>query len=188
MVIYDMKTFKNLKMQLMFQSMAPMFFVVFILNLRCYDNCYNCVCTLISEVLLFVAIVYSIIIFIKFKYFSTISGDLPYEIINADEEEDASLSFFLTYVLPISIYNLNDWQNILAFLAVVAIMFLLMSKTNLYYANPILNLCGYKVYHIIFFNNEKTLTVLTLYNFSKGKFVSLKKIEDEVYIGILKEK
>jgi len=168
--------------------MAPMFLVVLILNLRMYENCYNYVCTLISGILLLIAIAYSIIIFIKFKYYSTISGDLPSEIMNADEEKGASLSFFLTYVLPISIYNLNDLQNILAFLVVVVIMFLLMSKTNLYYANPILNLCGYKVYHIKFRNNEEILTVLTLNDFSAGKFVSLKEIENGVFIGTIKEK
>lgn len=177
----------------MLQSMAPMFLIVFILNFNFIMEdticqfLYKNLWTLICEVILLCLVLYSIGIFVHFKYFSEISGDLPSKVVSVSEDKEASLSFFLTYVLPISIYQLDNVRNVVAFVLIVVLMFALMSKTNLFYANPILCLIGYRVYHIKYMNDDTEKIVLSLDDIKADVYTSTSIIESNVLIGKIME-
>lgn len=93
-----------------------------------------------------------------------------YQLSSFVEKEDASLNFFMTMIIPLLIDDVGTIQGAVTFLIIVVMMCALLSKTHLYYANPVLAILGYRVYEITFksnpdFNNEICLAVV------KGRFL-----------------
>ena len=50
--------------------------------------------------------------------------------------------------------DINELRGFIIFFIVMALLFILMWKTNLYYQNPILTILGYKVYSFKFENTQ----------------------------------
>lgn len=80
------------------------------------------------------------------------------------------MNFFMTMIIPLLIDDVGTIQGAVTFLIIVVMMCALLSKTHLYYANPVLAILGYRVYEITFksnpdFNNEICLAVV------KGRFL-----------------
>lgn len=65
-----------------------------------------------------------------------------------------------------------------------------MSKTNLYYANPILTILGYHVYHIKFDDNEEEYIIITMQKLEFGNYIFMQIIEenDKIYFAKIKER
>ena len=107
------------------------------------------------------------VMFMAFKFTDKKSG---YTIEIFDEDEEASLNFFMTMIIPLLIDDVGTIQGAVTFLIIVVMMCALLSKTHLYYANPVLAILGYRVYEVTFksnpdFNNEVCLAVV------KGRFL-----------------
>ena len=80
------------------------------------------------------------------------------------------MNFFMTMIIPLLIDDVGTIQGAVTFLIIVVMMCALLSKTRLYYANPVLAILGYRVYEVTFksnhdFNNEVCLAVV------KGRFL-----------------
>lgn len=97
----------------------------------------------------------SIFLYIYFKFLVSFGGNGGYTINEISEDKEAGLNFFLTLVLPLLIGDLNEWQNAVAFAMIFVIIFALLMKTDLFYANPVLTLLGYHVYKLTFNDNAK---------------------------------
>ena len=67
---------------------------------------------------------------------------------------DSGLTFFMSFVLPMILDDINELRGFIIFFIVMALLFILMWKTNLYYQNPILTILGYKVYSFKFENTQ----------------------------------
>ena len=112
----------------------------------------------------------AIISFISFTAFRWTDKKQGYQLSSFVEKEDASLNFFMTMIIPLLIDDVGTIQGAVTFLIIVVMMCALLSKTHLYYANPVLAILGYRVYEITFksnpdFNNEICLAVV------KGRFL-----------------
>ena len=55
---------------------------------------------------------------------------------------DVSVAFFVTYVIPLLMDDLDSPRGILLFLCVLSMMLLMMRNTQLCYQNPILSMAG----------------------------------------------
>ena len=109
-------------------------------------------------------IVASIIIFAKFVWFQQYDNTGGYQITNVKEEKDAGLNFFLTLILPLLVNDITTWNGLLMMFFLVLIIICLLTKTNLYYQNPVLVILKYKVYRFAFIDNEKL---------PKGEYIAL---------------
>lgn len=69
---------------------------------------------------------------------------------------DSGVTFFMTYVLPMTMENINELQGFIVFFILMIILFVLMWKTNLYYQNPILTILGYEVFTFHFETTQMT--------------------------------
>ena len=92
------------------------------------------------------------ITFCAFKWTDKKSG---YEVKLVEDKEDASLNFFLTLIIPLLVDDVGSIQGALTFAAIVILISLLLYRTSLFYANPILALLGYRVYTFTFLNNSE---------------------------------
>lgn len=53
------------------------------------------------------------------------------------EKEDTSLNFFMTMIIPLLIDDVGTIQGAVTFLIIMVMMYAMLSKTHLYYANPV---------------------------------------------------
>lgn len=72
------------------------------------------------------------------------------KIINTEEISDTGVTFFMTYVLPMAMDDMDTLKGVILFGILMAILFTLMWKTNLFYQNPILTVLGYKIFSFEF--------------------------------------
>ena len=89
--------------------------------------------------------------FAAFRWSGNVSG---YEVVDVKEQEDAGLNFFLTLIVPLVIDDVGTIQGFLSFSLIIAIIWCLLNKTNLFYANPVLEILGYQVYEFSFKENK----------------------------------
>ena len=173
----------SLKHKLMLQSLSPLAFLTIVRNFK-----FTPVSKLVenqsqwrefvrlNNVLIVVFllcatwILAAIISFISFTAFRWTDKKQGYQLSSFVEKEDASLNFFMTMIIPLLIDDVGTIQGAVTFLIIVVMMCALLSKTHLYYANPVLAILGYRVYEITFksnpdFNNEICLAVV------KGRFL-----------------
>ena len=81
-------------------------------------------------------IILSVVFLLVFK-------DLRIE--NVEYEDDVSLNFFASFLMPL-LMDVSKWQEFLVFFGMLGMIFALMSKSNLFYQNPILMILGYRCF------------------------------------------
>ena len=154
-----------MKIKLIILSLSPLCLLTFIMNFR-----FVCVASdgqvltriqfiesniliiaLLSACLLWCLI--SAFFYVYFKFLVSFGGNGGYTIKEITEDKEAGLNFFLTLILPLLVGDLSEWQNAFCFVLIFIIIFVLISKTDLFYANPVLTLLGYRVYKVIFNDN-----------------------------------
>lgn len=144
--------------------------------------------TMILEIICLLLIVYSII---TFFYFSS-SQKNGYEskgesLISIEKVQDTGATFFMTYVLPMAMDDLNKWRGLVVFFFLMLILYLLMSKTNLYYQTPVLTILGYEVFSFKFESTQlsdykdRVCIGISRGKISVGKSIKRKKISDNVF-------
>lgn len=115
------------------------------------------------------------------------------KIINTEEISDTGVTFFMTYVLPMAMDDMDTLKGVILFSILMAILFTLMWKTNLFYQNPILTVLGYKIFSFEFemtqlteYRNKKCIGI-TRGKINKDNSVKWQKVSDNVFI-ILEDK
>lgn len=198
--MYGKEQKNRMKLKLMIQSLAPLAFLTIISNFsfETQDSagvvypihefvCHNL--PLLCVVLLCVLwTLYAIKIYVwDFGIFRWKDKSGGYGIINAKEDKEASLNFFLTLIIPLLIDNVSTIQGAITFVCILFIICVLLYRTNLFFANPILALLGYHLYSFEFEKNDKMgkkkYMGLCKGKVSDGTIVEYGKItEDVLYI------
>ena len=65
-------------------------------------------------------------------------------------DQDVGITFFVTYILPLMMDDINTGRGFLIFLVLMCMMIKLLMSSNLYYQNPVLALMGYRIFHFTF--------------------------------------
>ena len=107
--------------------------------------------------------------------------------IKCKKEED-SLNFFMTLILPLLIDDVNTWQGAILFIVIIALIWGLLASTNLFFANPILSILGYRCYEVFFpeskEKSKKDYIAITRGDFDDTHNTEYKEITDEVlFVG-----
>lgn len=157
---------KLMKIKLMIQSLSPLAFLTIIKNFTFVykdssGNYYNikqlvignissniCLTIVYSVCLLWLLL--SICFFIQFRaflYTNTYEGD---DITIQEEQTYKSLDFFMTLILPLVINDVDTWQGMSVFFITLIMISILLAKTDLFYANPVLTILGYRFFKFSF--------------------------------------
>lgn len=99
-------------------------------------------------------IILSVIYYFSFWFYKSTDKSNGYIVTQVKEQEDASLNFFMTLILPLLIDDVNTIPGALTFVIILALMCLLLWKTCLFYANPVLAILGYRIYEFSFESNK----------------------------------
>ena len=161
--------FKSLKKMLMLQSLSPLALLTIIRNFSFtlpvgeFKTFYEMIPVFIKEnIVLIVVMIFclfwiiaALISYFWFSVFKWTDKKRGYEIKDVHEEEDASLNFFMTMIIPLLIDDVYTLQGALTFAIIVFLMCALLEKTKLFYANPVLSLLGYRIYTFSFVDNSE---------------------------------
>ena len=96
----------------------------------------------------------SVFFYIYFRFLVSFGGNGGFTIEEIHEDKEAGMNYLLALIAPLLIGDLNEWQNTVAFVIIFLIIFILLMKTELLYANPGLTLLGYHVYKLTFSDNH----------------------------------
>lgn len=156
-----------MKFKLMIQSLSPLALLTIIRNFSFVTTTSTNQKLSFNEfilenaILLFVMafcliwILMAFIFFISFGAFKWNDKQSGFEVCSVIENEDASLNFFLTLIIPLLLDDVNTIQGALTFLIIVLLICVLLYKTSLFYANPVLALLGYRIYEFSFKESEE---------------------------------
>lgn len=143
---------------------------------------------LILIIVIFVCLIWiiaALIFYINFVAFKWNDKNGGYSVCNISENETASLNFFLTLIVPLLLDDVNTLKGALTLLFLVMMICALIYKTNLFYANPILSVLGYRVYEFSFKENtkygKKTYIGLCLGTINENQVIEYKEISNKVF-------
>ena len=200
-----------MKRALIMQSFAPLFLILLIkyFDFELFDLCKkffeivlnNPICALIKavshsafvtfilEFFCLLWIVYSVCSVRKFEKSQLANFvSVGESIVEIEKISDSGVTFFMTYVLPMAMDDLDTWKGLVVFGILMLMLFALMWKTNLYYQNPVLTVLGYEVFSFKFETTqlteyrEKECIGITRSTVSEGHSIKRQKISDNVFL------
>ncbi|CAI2301547.1 hypothetical protein GNT15_07855 [Vibrio parahaemolyticus] len=178
-------------------SLAILFFIVFLITLKCDvepDN-YVELHTWRSWLLLWVTanwlpclmiilMVYSDIIRREFEHkLDGGAGDSMY-ITECQSENYEHLTFLATYIIPFFGFSFNEIGRLLAYGVLLVVIGIIFVRTDKYYANPTLALFGYKLYRVNMSDAEhhyESVIVITQDSLSGKQHVNYKLLSNRVF-------
>ena len=153
-----------MKKKLMIQSLSPLALLTIVNNfsfITTYTEGHKLsICDLWSNnkiliVVMTVCIIwllYAVWCYIEFAAFKFTDKESGFTINVISEDNEASLNFFMTLIIPLLIDKVETLQGALTLLIIIIMMCVLLSKTSLLFANPVLAMLGY---HICIFNFQQ---------------------------------
>lgn len=110
-------------------------------------------------------------------------------LVDVKKMSDSGVTFFMTYVLPMAMDDLDTLKGIIVFGILMIMLFLLMWKTNLFYQNPVLVLLGYEVFSFKFdttqvdeYRGKVCIGITRGIAVESGYSIKRQKISDNVFL------
>ncbi len=103
-----------------------------------------------------------------------------YKITSVKNENYEVMTFIATYIIPLVCINLTEIKFFIIFLLLVITLGVIVTKMDLYMANPTLALLGYKLYSIeVAGEPNKTYIVITKDIINKDDNIEWKSLDNE---------
>lgn len=124
-------------------------------------------------------------------FFATQTANFSSEgesLVDIERISDSRVTFFMTFVLPMTMDDLNTWKGFFVFVIIMVMIFVLMWKTTLYYQNPVLTFLGYEVFSFKFETTnlaefrDKRCIGISRSLISKGTTIKRQWITDNVFL------
>lgn len=190
----DIKENKAMRMHLTMMSLSPIFFLM---GIRYYDveligsfwrgvydtpdEIWHIVIILFSAIWVVVSLVFLLI----FKRSDKYGWEEGYTMKNVSVEKESSLNFFVTFIIPMIYDDLDCWQNCFSFGLIITLLVVLLFKTDLFYANPILTILGYEIIRFEFAVSpypklDGEIIGICVKHCDPGKVIKFKFIKDNI--------
>ena len=139
---------------------------------------------IIVDIICALWVLVSIWFYIEFKAFKWTDKKKGYQLRNIKEHEEASLNFYITIIIPLLIDQVDTIHGALTLGLIVLSLCMLLYRTKLFYANPVLTFLGYRFYEFEFLENKDARGVcIGVAGNTVGceSVIEYKKISDNVY-------
>ncbi|WP_249960691.1 anti-phage protein KwaA [Histophilus somni] len=131
-----------------------------------------------------IALLYSIIVYIKFQIALGSSTDLPFTIKKIENSSYENLTFLATYIIPLISFDFDNNRQLIILAILLIVMGIIYIKTDLFYANPSLALLGFKLYKADgnFKNGERNdIILITRERLSLNDKATYIKLDERIY-------
>ena len=199
---------KQLKLSLILQSFAPLFLLILVQHFRCgffraicrFWNLapvdinaafyqvisYNYLGDFVVSVICVVWVGGAFAVWFGFKGFESVNFGSHGEKINIDEDiQDVGASYFVTFILPLMADDVSTIRGFAVFVLLLSILLLLITRSNLFYQNPVLAVLNYKVFRFTFLNPYCDIqwTNKSYIGLTKGAIIKTDSIIKRKYIA-----
>ena len=200
-----LKEDKKLKLLLVLQSFCPLFLLIFIkyvgngeLVFRFFAGLCHCDWSVIGKAckssslgnvvitaLCVAWFLITAIVALGFKKLQSGGYDHNGEmIVIGSEKKDSGVTFLVTFILPLLVEDVSTLREFTFFIVLLAMVILLLMRSDLFYQNPVLVALKYKTYEFQFVNPYKDVRENKTYiGLSKGDIPSDKEIIKRKYIA-----
>ncbi|WP_082473585.1 MULTISPECIES: anti-phage protein KwaA [Xanthomonas] len=120
---------------------------------------------------------------IRFNHLTRRGGDLPREVLKAEDVNYEHLTFLTTYIIPIISFNLSSSRYVVCVGILLTIIGVIYIKTDRFYSNPTLAVLGFRLYKLKFDGSDEDFVVITRSRIKVKDLVCLKLIDDRVAIA-----
>lgn len=175
------------KIGLFIISIWFLFLLLFINKVQLPANYYEvsiwCICKM--NFIPIVCLTFMIIGLVYYRVFNyTIfkaAPDLPITITEIKNMNFHTLSFLITYVIPLLCFdldfNLDKERHLLMFFLVLLLIGIIYIRTNIFYTNPTLAIFGFRIYEITTSDNKQMIAI------SKGSL----QVNDNIFPKLIDE-
>ena len=117
---------------------------------------------------------------------------ISYEIKEAKEQKMVTFEFLLSYILPLFAYEFTEWSGIVLFLIFFGTFWFLVARHNVFSANILLEIKGYRFYDcklVSIDNTEIEMCILSKRRLirMKGETVYIKSLNNELKLDVDRE-
>jgi hypothetical protein len=176
------------KMTLFFSSFSPLFFIVFIQNIK-FEDFLKITFKLfqfsqifqsnsIAILMLILFLLPNVVLFFLISRCKQFSPERK-QISQVTYKNSDILNYIATYLIPFFSFKTDKLSDFIAFILLLAILSLVYINANVFYINPVLIMCGYNVYQV----NEQSV-LITKGKPATGNSMNFYKIENNVYLGV----
>lgn len=121
--------------------------------------------TIFSSVLLFLSIIAAFIVFLTIKYVKAEKNIVLQPVIKVEKirlSRKINIEYLFGFILPLLVFDLNCWVDTVCFSVIFITFAILYIRFNITYINPVLAVCGYKIYtaRVISGCNEEHVTLI----------------------------
>ncbi len=102
-----------------------------------------------------------------------------YKISAIKNENYEVMTFLATYIIPLACINLIEVKSFVVFIILVVVLGIIVTKMNLYMANPTLALLGYKLYSIEVINDNDNYIVISKDDLQVGDDIEWKILDNK---------
>ena len=175
-----------IKIKFYLVSLSFLFMLIFLLTFdinALRDNVCNDFVSLLMgnwfSILSLIMAIIGILCYVSIRFELTGIQNPPYKIKEIKNLNYEYMSFMLTYIIPLVCFDFTNTRYIIIFLILIVMMGFLSIKMEIYYANPIFALFGYKIYRVKIDDNINSDIILIsidyLDNKSSVRWISLDK-------------
>jgi len=145
------------RLELFVISLGPLFALLLVFTFRtpscslfeCGKECWISLLVVNKLALFFaVMIVLGVIFYFRFAHRLKQSARLPVRIVEIEDINYEHLTFFGTYIVPLVSFDLGEQRSVIIMLALLSLTGLIYIRTNMFCANPVLAVLGYRLYRV----------------------------------------
>lgn len=178
-----MKNNYKLKIQFYIISLLILFVLTIIVDFKLKD-CNNQLMSInelirsnIFSIICFVLIIIGIVFLIKQKFVFKGTKNPCCKIIEIENENYEVLTFISTYIIPFICFNFENTRYKIIFFVLLFIIGIVFIKMDLYLANPVLAIFGYRLYRIDT-DIKKGTSIIAKDNLKIGDSIDWIKLDD----------
>lgn len=141
----------------------------------------------IVPVVAFLLIILGFVFFRRFNYRVIKGAPLnPKTVVKAENLNFETLSFLVTYIVPLVCFNLNPEnggnRNLVMMVLVLFLMGWIYVKTNMFYQNPTLAVLGFNVYRVDT-KESQNIVVIIKGKLVKGDVILARPVDENIYFA-----
>lgn len=103
-----------------------------------------------------------------------------------EDESNVGLDFFITLIIPLVMMDASSVSSIILFAAILTILYALMYRTRLLYANPVLIIMGFTSYKVSLDSSDIVHHVISRNELVVDDQIAMLDMSERVHIAYLK--
>ena len=96
-----------------------------------------------------------------------------------------ALNYIIAYIIAFLGFRFELWQDWVSLFILLAVIFFVYVHSNLIFVNPLLNICGYKIYDIEVVESGSIVLITKRNRLRENEKITVKNMSDNIYQEVI---